>query len=291
MSKDTRDAETSAALEYLAGAPGVPELVEAARDACVGLRMHQALRRRSAEARAEAMIRAARSSAALAGAQVPLTLVRDVARGHAEFPEDASGRTARGVLRALAEAERLGSTWQRAPLQALARLHTAACAGLLDESLLGRPRPAGAQPGDGADLSDDAGGPLPAPDGDQLTGRLDALSGLLHAPESAPALLVAALVHAEVAVARPFAAGNGVVARTLCRTVVIGRGLDPTGTVVWEAALLAAGPGYARALSAYATGSPAGVLGWIRLFAEAVRDGAAEARRVCDAVLAGRPPA
>lgn len=280
-----------AALEHLAAAPGVPESIEAARDACVGLRMHQALRRRAAEARAEATVRAARCSAVLAGAQVPVSLVRDVARGRAGFPDDASGRTAQGALRALAEAERLGVTWQQAPLQALARLHTAACAGLVDDALLGRPRPAGARPGDGADLSDVAGGPLPAPDGDQLTGRLESLAGLMRAPESAPALLVAALVHAEVAVARPFAAGNGVVARALCRSVVVARGLDTTGTVVWEAPLLAAGPAYPRALSAYATGSPAGVVGWIRMFAELVRAGAGEARAVCDAVLAGRLPA
>jgi Fic family protein len=290
VSRDLRDVETVAALEQLASAPGVPALIEAARDACVGLRLHQALRRRSAEARAEATVQAARSSAALAGAPLPLVLVRDVARGRAEFPDDASGRTARGVLRALAEADRLGRTWQQAPLQTLARLHTAACAGLVDDALLGRPRPAGDRPGDGTDLTGTAGGPLAAPDGEQLTGRLDALTGLLHAPESVPALLVAALVQAEVAVARPFAAGNGVVARALCRMVVIGRGLDPTGTVVWESPLLAAGPEYARGLSGYATGGPAGVLAWIGMFAEAVQAGAAQARRICDAVLAGRSP-
>jgi hypothetical protein len=283
--------ETVAALEHLAASPGVADLVEATRSACVGLRLHQALRRRGPAARAEATIRAAQCSAALAGAQVPVALVRDVARGSATFPDDAAGRTAQGVLRALAEAERLGSTWRQASLQALARLHTAACAGLVDDALLGRPRPAGAQPGDGADLHDASGGPLVAPDGDQLRGRLDALASLMRAPASSPALLIAALVQAEVAVARPFAAGNGVVARALCRAVVIERGLDTTGTVVWEAPLLAAGPRYARALSGYAAGSPAGVLAWIQLFAEAIRLGADEGAAVCEAVLAGRLPA
>jgi hypothetical protein len=283
-----RDVDTVAALKYLATRPGVPALVEATRDACLGLRRHPALRRRGATARAEATLRAARCSAEMAGARVPLVLVRDVARGRATFGDDAAGRTARGALRALAEAERLGPIGQQAPLQALARLHTAACAGLVGDALLGRPRPAGVRPGDGVDLHDASGGPLLAPDGEQLRGRLEALAGLMRAPESTPALLVAALVQAEVAVARPFVAGNGVVARALCRAVVIERGLDASGVAVWEAALLDAGQDHSQALSAYATGSTAGVLDWIRLFADSVRAGAREGAALGDAVLAGQ---
>jgi Fic/DOC family len=282
-----RDAETVAALEHLAAMHGVPAMVEATRQSCVALRRHPALRRRGAAARVEATVRAACCSAELAGAPVPVELVRDVAAGRARFADGAAGRTAQGALRALAEAERLGTTWQQAPLQALARLHTAACAGLVGDALLGRPRPAGAQPGDGADLLDPSGAPLLAPGGEQLTGRLEALASLLRAPEAVPALVVAALVHAEVAVARPFAAGNGVVARALCRAVVVGRGLDASGVAVWEAPMLRLGPGYAQGLSGYATGSPAGVQAWIGLFAEAVRGGAIEGTAVCDAVLAG----
>jgi hypothetical protein len=285
-----RDAGTLAALEQLAAAPAVPALVEGTRQACLSLRAHPALRRHGASARTEANVRAAWCSAGLAGAQVPVTLVRDVARGRGRPGDDAAGRTAEGALRALAEAERLGPTYRQAPLQALARLHTAACAGLLDDALLGRPRPVGVRPGDGADLHDATGAPLQAPDGEQLMGRLDALASLMRSPASVPALLVAALVHAEVAVARPFAAGNGVVARALCRAVVIERGLDSSGTVVWEAPLLAAAAQYPQVLSAYATGGPAGVVSWIRVFAEAVQAGAVEGGAVCDAVLGGRLP-
>jgi Fic family protein len=285
-----RDADTAAALEHLAGLAEVTAVVERTREACIALRRHPALRRRVAAARAEATIRAARSSAALAGAALPVSLFRAAAQGRGRFPEDATGRTARGAMRALAEAERLAQTWQQAPLQALARLHTAASAGLVAQEALGRPRPAGAQPGDGTDLHDPAGGPLSAPDGEQLAGRLEALASLMRAPESVPALVVAALVHAEVAVARPFAAGNGVVARALCRTVVIERGLDASGVAVWEAALLESGPGYAEALSAYAGGKPSGVIGWICSFGAAVQAGALEGQAVCDAVLAGQLP-
>ncbi|HET9654037.1 MAG TPA: hypothetical protein VFP72_01700 [Kineosporiaceae bacterium] len=285
-----RDADTAAALEHLAGLPEVAAVVESTREACIALRRHPALRRRTAAARAEAMVRAAHSTAALAGSQLPVALFRDAVRGRADFPDDAAGRTARGALRALAEVERLGPTWGQAPLQALARLHTAAGAGLMADDLLGRPRPAGAQPGDGADLHDATGAPLIAPDGQQLAGRLESLAALMRAPASVPALLVAALVHAEVAVVRPFSAGNGLVARALCRAVVVERGLDASGVAVWEPALVAAGVTYSQALSDYATGRPSGVTGWVCGFGEAVQAGALEGQAVCDAVLAGRLP-
>src|ERR671933_1025235 len=109
------------ALERLAALPGGPEAVGEAREACTQLRWHPALRRRAAQARAEAGVRAVRASAALAGARFPVDLVRDVARGAAAFPPDASGRAALGVLRAHAEAEVLAPGWEQAPLQVLAR--------------------------------------------------------------------------------------------------------------------------------------------------------------------------
>ena len=131
---------------------------------------------------------------------------------------------------------------------------------------------------------------MPAPEGAALTARLAGLYDLMAAPPSSPALVVAALVHAEIATVRPFVAGNGLVARALCRAIVVGRGLDPTAVAVWEIPLLAAGPRYPLALGAYAAGGSEGVVGWLLFFAQAVVDGAAEGRAVCDAVLAGRLP-
>src|SRR5919202_5791877 len=154
------------ALERLAALPGVPAAVDEAREACAQLRWHPALRRRADEARAEAGVRAVRAGAALAGARLPVDLVRDVARGAATFPPDVSGRAALGVLRAHAEAESLPPGWERAPLQALARLHVVAAAGLVPDAALGRPRLPGEVPGDGADLLTATGTPVPAPPGD-----------------------------------------------------------------------------------------------------------------------------
>jgi len=277
-----------AALERLAAIPGVPEAVEDAREACTRLRWHPALRRRADAARVEAGVRAVRSSAALAGARLPLDLVRDVARGAASFPPDAAGRTAQGVLRAHAEAEVLLPGWERSPLQALARLHMVAAAGLVPDDALGRPRAPGEAPGDGADLLTPSGDPLPAPDAGDIPARLSALAELLAAPQSVPALVVAGLVHAEIATLRPFVTANGVVARALCRALLVGRALDPTGVVVWEAGLLAAGPPYPLALAGYGLGSADGVHDWLVLFAASVVEGAREGDRVAAAVLAGR---
>ena len=274
--------EIAEQLNWIATMPGVDEAVQAAREACTALRWHPALRKRTAEARAEATIRAARCSAALEGARYPVSLIRDVARGAATLPDDASGRLAGGALRALSQARELEKTITTTPGQALARLHVAAAAGLLPEAELGRPRQGLQPPGDGI------GEPAEAPMGTALSTRLAGISDLLSAPAQAPALVVAALVHAEVITARPFSAGNGVVARAAARAVVIGRGLDPMGVVVWEAAHLDAGPAYIQALLGYASGRPDGVAGWLIHCADAVVKGAGEGQLVCDAVLAGR---
>ena len=275
-----RDAEV---LDRLAALPGVPEAVASAREACTALRWHQALRRRTAEAAAESTVRAARASAALEGAELPVALVRDQLRGARPLPADAVGSTVAGALRATIEAGRLGEVTRRSPAQALARLHTAAAAGLVADDALGRPR----RPGEPA--RDLGGAGRPAPPGEELTARLDALAALLSAGGDVPALVLAAVAHGEVLTLRPFVVGSGVVARALFRAVVVDRGLDPTGVAVPEAALLTSGlPAYAAALAGYAQGTPAGVAGWLRYCADAVTAGAAEGVAVADAVAAGR---
>jgi Fic family protein len=270
------------ALAQMITLPGVDQAVQAAREACTALRWHEALRRRSAEARAEATIRAARCSAALEGARYPIPLIRDVARGATVLPDDASGRLAAGALRVLSEARELETTIAGSPAQALARLHVAAAAGLLPPDQLGRPRQGLEPPGDGI------GEPAVAPTGSALAARLTGIGDLLAAPATAPALVVAALAHAELITARPFAAGNGLVARAVARAVIVGRGLDPMGVVVWEAAHLDAGPGYLQALLGYASGRPDGVTAWLIHCADAVVKGAGEGKTICDSVLAGR---
>jgi Fic family protein len=108
-----------------------------------------------------------------------------------------------------------------------------------------------------------------------------ALASLLTSTTSAPALVVAAVAHAEVAVVRPFAWGSGLVARSMTRLVLAARGVDPDGLTVPEAGLFAAGRStYAAALSGYANGSAEGVATWLVLHADTVRVGVDESRRI-----------
>jgi hypothetical protein len=272
--------------------PGVREAVDRARTACEELRWHEAFRRRWREVRAEADVRAARASAAVDGARVPLDVLRHVATGGAG--EDGTGdggtadrRLAAGALRASV----LAATWRpelggRAepvvpPLgQVLARLHTAAAAGWLPDADLGRVRRPGVPPRDLTGLGT-------APSGPEVAERLALLTRTV-AGTRAPAVVVAAVVHGEVLALRPFVAGNGVVARALARMLLSGRGLDPTGAVVPEVAWSAAPNPYLAAAARFATGTPDGVATWVSAVADAVVAGAAEGRAVADAVLAGR---
>ncbi len=294
-----RSVEGDDPLAGVVALPGVADAVDAARRACEELRWHEAYRRRWREVRAEAGIRSARASAALDGARVPVDVVRALALGAGA---GAAGRTGAGVvgagragpdmdvaigaLRAAVEIERhmpdLGArgTPGLPPLgQLVARVHAAAGRGWLPDDALGRLRTDAAP--------QDLYGLGPAPDGADLAGRLDLLARVLGRTH-APAPVVAAVVHGELLTLRPFAAGNGVVARGLARLVLTARGLDPTGSVVPEAAWAEAPNAYLGAAAGFATGTPEGVGAWVRACAEAVVVGADAARDVADAVVAGR---
>lgn len=272
----------------LADLPGVADDVAAAREACERLRWHPAMRRRSAEVRAEACVWAARASAAVEGARLPVSLVRDAVRGARDLPDDPAGHVVAGATRAVAEAERLSARGARdvltAPRSALVRLHVAAVGGAVDQARVGRPRE------DGEDPRGPVPGAVRPPDAAQARARLDGLADLLAAPTTAPVLVLAAVASAEIVCAAPFPDGNGVVARALQRALVVGLGLDPMGAVVPESALLADPAGWASALEGYATGTPDGVAGWIRFTARSVVSGAEEGTTLADAVLAGRLP-
>jgi Fic family protein len=264
--------------------PGVAEATDAARQACTTLRWHQALRRRIPEAAAESRVRGARASAVLDGAEMNLDLVRDLMRGATAWPEtpDPLEEVVQGAARATAETENIVSMVVSAPSQALARVHTAAAGHLLPESQIGRPRQAGETSREFTDLG-------PAPDETIVRQRLSGIVELLLSARDAPALVVAALVHAEIATVRPFVRGNGLVARAMERAVIQASGLDPTGVAVVELGHGAGGgAAYLGALAAYGSGTPQGVALWLTHCAQAVVAGAGEGGRIADAVLAGR---
>ena len=100
------------------------------------------------------------------------------------------------------------------------------------------------------------------------------MSELLLSDTSAPALLVAAVVHADVATAAPFASHNGIVARALERLVLVARGVDAKSLVVPEAGHLALRAQYESNLRGYAEGGARGVHAWVLYAAEAYVAGA-----------------
>ena len=97
---------------------------------------------------------------------------------------------------------------------------------------------------------------------------------LLTRPTTAPAVVLGAVVHAEIATVGPFGPASGLVARAAEHLVLVSGGLDPYAVIVVEAGHAADPAGYRAGLAAYANGGVSGVGGWIITCAAAVARGA-----------------
>ena len=226
-------------LASLVSLEGVASAYAATRDGIDAVLRDRGLRRTPPETTVEALLRGAYASAALEGSTSTLEEVR----------EGRGDETAEAAVRVSTELLSLTSVLSRSPLQALARIHALAAAGTLADDLVGRP-------------ADAAGAE-----------RLRGLADLLTAGTSAPALVLAAVVHAEVATGVPFASHNGIVARAAERLVLVARGVDGTSVLVPEAGHLALRAAYESNLRAYRDGGPAGVHAWLLYAAEAYAAG------------------
>ncbi|MGY1812993.1 oxidoreductase [Blastococcus sp. SYSU D00820] len=234
--------------------PGVREAAEGARGRIDRLLSHRLMRNRSAEVSTESALRGARASAALEGADVPLAELR---AGAAQDP------VVQGALRVSAALGSMVDTWSRAPGQVLARLHVLAAADLAERGDLGRP------------------GPHAGP-------RLSGMFSLVTGTTTVPAVLVAGLVHGELAALAPFGSADGVVARAAARLTAITRGLDPKAVSVPEVGFVELGvDAYREALAGYASGDPAGVAAWLVHCCRATEHGALEGLAICEAQLRG----
>jgi hypothetical protein len=236
--------------------PGVTDAVTSARGAIDRLLQHRVLRRGSSVVTAESALRGARASAALDGVDVPLAALR--------ADTSVTDPVVLGALRVTAELGQLVTTWERAPLQVLARLHVLAATGRAAPAELGRPS---GQPGKAA--------------------RLDALAGLVAGGSRVPAIVLAAVVHAELLTLSPFGLADGVVARAAARLTMITRGLDPKAVSVPEVGHLELAGDYHAALVDYRSGEPTGVAAWLRHCCAAIELGAREGLAVCEAVRRG----
>jgi hypothetical protein len=156
-----------------------------------------------------------------------------------------------GALRLASELPLLAGVIRVAPAQALARAHALVARGVVAEDRLGR-------------VEED---PV-------IVHRMRELGELLVRPTAAPAIVLAAVVHAEIATLGAFGAASGLVARAAEHLVLIAGGLDPYGVIVVEAGHAADPARYRAVLAAYADGGVSGVNGWILHCAAAVGRGA-----------------
>lgn len=250
------DVVTDRQPDLLAPLLDLPGVVAAAEDARVALgkaHRHRTNLRDWPITAAESAVRGARSSSALDGGGIEL--------GASSGDEDP---VLAGALR-VGQALEGGTTnmvgvWQRAPLQALARLHALGAADLMDEAELGRPRQ------------------IP-----EVAARLDLLTRLVTGGSSVPAPVLAAVAHGELLTLAPFGSADGLVARGVSRLVTIASGLDPHGLGVPEVYWLRRADEYRSAAEAFASGHPEGVGKWLLLCCRALEDGAREALSIAEA--------
>ncbi len=240
-------------LAPLVDLPDVVEASERARAALAKVHRHRANLRGWPATAAEAVVRSAQASSMLDG-------------GAPRFPAEGlnSGPILAGALR-VGEALEGGQTamvgvWQKAPLQALARLHTLAAADLVDPDALGRPR-----------------------EDEDVANRLDLLARLMTGGSAAPAPVLAAVAHGEILTLSPFGSANGVVARAVSRLVTLASGLDPHGLGVPEVYWMRRAGEYRAAAQQFAAGTADGVRQWLLLCCRGFEEGASEALSIAEA--------
>jgi hypothetical protein len=156
-----------------------------------------------------------------------------------------------GAVRLSAELASLAMLIRVAPAQAFARAHALVARGVVPDQELGK-------------ISSEPG----------VAARMNSLGDLLTRDTSAPAIVVGAVTHAEIAVLAPFAEASGLIARAAEHLVLIAAGLDPYGVIVVEAGHAENAASYSAGLDGYADGSVRGVTSWLLRCAAAVALGA-----------------
>lgn len=233
--------------------PGVADAAEAARIALGKAHRHRVNLRGWPVSAAESAVRGARSSSMLDGGGSQL----DAASG-SQDPVLAGALRVGQVLEGGTSG--LIGVWQRAPLQALAKLHSLAAADLVAEDALGRPRP---KP--------------------EVVARLDLVTRLVTGTTAVPAPVLAGVAHGELLAVAAFGSGDGVVARAVSRLVTMSTGLDPHGLGVPEVYWLRRAEEYRAAATGFATGEPDAVGTWLLMSCAALEDGAREALSIAEA--------
>ena len=238
-------------LAPLAELPGVAAAGDEAREALGRAHRHRTNLRGWPATAAGAALRAARASSVLEGGALKLSETGE--------PDPLLA----GALR-VSEALEGGATtlvgvWQKAPMQALARLHMLAAADLVDDDRLGRPRA-------DADVGQ----------------RLELLVDIVTGKSEVPATVLAAVAHGELLTLAPFGTADGLVARGVSRLVTIASGLDPHGLGVPEVYWMRHSGDYRAAARGFASGTADGLAAWLVLSCRALRAGAKEALSIAE---------
>ncbi len=207
------------------GLPGVAQAAAATRDAIDVVLRARGVQTGAAGLAAQSVHRGAQASARLEGVD----------------PADTDDPVVKGAWRVTEESAGLVRLWRSAPLQVLARLHLLAAADLVDSDALGRP--------------------ASAVSARRLTSTMAEVARAAQPGSPVPAIVVAAVVHAEAAEA--FAPAGGLVGRAAERVVLISSGLDRTAVLVAEEGHLAEAEGYAHERARLLTGTDAAVATWV----------------------------
>ncbi|MEI7779220.1 MAG: oxidoreductase [Actinomycetes bacterium] len=236
----------------VAALEGVAAAAVSARNAVDALLWDRRLRTGTAELVQLIAASEARASAAMDGADLPLELVRS----GAALDETPMGLTLAAAMRVTAQARDQAKVVDQAPLQFIAGLALKAGRDFLPPDQLGQPR-----------FTDDVDDPIrlgSLPPVEQVLPRLGGLSRLVAGETTAPAIVVAALVHGELLALRPFGFGSGLVARASEHALLIARGVDPSAIVAPSAGLMRLGrPAYVSAARAYLSATADGVSEWV----------------------------
>ncbi|TXJ03948.1 MAG: oxidoreductase [Aeromicrobium sp.] len=207
---------------------GVPSSYRSTRDSIDAVLRDRGLRKSTPEHTARSLLLGAWASATLEGSSFDVD----------ELAEGGGDETAKAAVRLSTQLLGLLPMWRTSPVQAMARIHALAAAGSVADEDLGRPV---------------------NPDGVK---RLQALGDMMKEKSEAPALVVAALAHAEIIAAGAFISHNAVVARAVERLLFVDRGIDPASVTVPEVGHVMDAQGYFAALKAYES-QATGVHQWL----------------------------
>jgi hypothetical protein len=191
------------------------------------------------------------ATAALDGAQMPSDPTME--------PEvSPMGELAEQGLLVTAEADLQTLAFKSEPMKVWARLHTFAAT----SENRGQPR-----------IGNEVVDPLrigELPPHEVIQERLTQLTDVIL-NSKAPAILVAAIAHGEIAALRPFTQGSFLIARATTRLVLAARDVDVDGLAMSEyGAQLIGRPAYVKALGAYMSGTPAGLSTWVQWQSSAI---------------------